>query len=73
VLKVAFLVADPSVKRRGRGFNPTSDGPAQDGVKNSGKFDLLPDGQSKGDELATQDKASKCESRLSKVLIKKSL
>lgn len=46
---------DPAVKRRGRGFNPTSDGPAQDGVKTNASFDLI---DSKVTE--TQEKAAQC-------------
>lgn len=46
---------DPAVKRRGRGFDPINDGPAQDGLKNVNKFDLI-DG-----DTSTQEKAAKCE------------
>ncbi|MCO5555842.1 hypothetical protein L7F22_009387 [Adiantum nelumboides] len=32
---------DPSIKRRGRGFDPRADGPSNDGVKHAGKFEKL--------------------------------
>ena len=32
---------DPSIRKRGRGFDPRADGPSSDGVKHVGNFEKL--------------------------------
>ncbi|KAN0062568.1 hypothetical protein ACQY0O_005100 [Thecaphora frezii] len=45
------MADDPSIKRKGRGFNPTNDAPAPDGVK-SGGFELLDSSKDSEDRAA---------------------
>ncbi|EPQ31246.1 uncharacterized protein PFL1_01431 [Pseudozyma flocculosa PF-1] len=45
------MADDPSIKRKGRGFNPRGDGPAADGVK-AGGFELLDSSKDSEDRAA---------------------
>ncbi|PWN36055.1 RNA-binding domain-containing protein [Meira miltonrushii] len=49
---------DPSIRKRGRGFDPRADGPSNDGVKHVGNFEKLnlsSEAQMDQDESAGQD------------------
>lgn len=52
------LQSDPSIRKRGRGFDPRADGPSNDGVKHAGDFEklnLTSETQMDQDENAAQD------------------
>lgn len=58
VLASHFDTTDPSIKRRGRGFDARGNGPASEGVK-TGKFDVLDD-----ETTDSGARAVKCKSRV---------
>ena len=50
---IVLVSLDPSIKRKGRGFNPRGDGPASDGVK-AGGFETLDSSKD------SEDRAARC-------------